>query len=149
MHHHAAPAAPADHLAEIDDIALLPPLLQDFVRLIGLPATLALVRAYGGLRIYIPSPARAHPEHALAQHIGHQALQALAQVYGSESHFALPKATHALTALRNRRIARAYASSQTARALAAQYNLTERHVERIVAAAGITAPAQRRQMPLL
>jgi hypothetical protein len=49
-----APGIPVD---------LLPPLLQDFERLIGLEATMALVRHSGGLRIYIPTPERITPDH--------------------------------------------------------------------------------------
>ena len=136
-------------LADIADAALLPPLLQDFVRLIGLTATLDLVRVYGGLRIYIPKPARVQAEHPIAKIIGYPALLTLAKVYGAEQHFALPKAANALTILRNRRIAQGYATNRTVRGLASEYNLTERHVERIVAAAGIKAPVNRRQLSLL
>ena len=135
-------------LADLADTRMLPPLLQDFERLIGLQATLALVQAYGGLRIYIPTPARAQPDHPIAKIIGHANLLALAEVYGAESHFQLPKAHHALVALRNSRIAKAYLTAKTALELAAEYGLTERHVERIVAAADIKAPADRRQSQL-
>ena len=135
-------------LADLIDSNLLPPLLQDFERLIGLPATLDLVRAYGGLRIYIPTPARVQPDHPFAKIIGVERLMALAQVYGAEGHFALPKAYAALQALRNARIARAYATHKTARELAAEYLLTERQIERIVAAAGVCAPVDRRQSSL-
>lgn len=135
-------------LADLADTRMLPPLLQDFERLIGLQATLALVQAYGGLRIYIPTPARAQPDHPIAKIIGHTNLLALAEVYGAESHFQLPKAHRALVALRNARITKAYLTANTSRELAAEYNLTERHVERIVAAAGIKAPADRQQAQL-
>ena len=69
-------------LADLIDSDLLPPLLQDFERIIGLAATLDLVRAYGGLRIYIPTPARVRPDHPIAKIIGVDALMALAEVYG-------------------------------------------------------------------
>jgi len=63
-------------LADLIDSDLLPPLLQDFERIIGLAATLDLVRAYGGLRIYIPTPARVRPDHPIAKIIGVDALMA-------------------------------------------------------------------------
>jgi len=85
-------------LADIIDSDLLPPLLQDFERLIGLPATFDLVRVYGGLRIYIPTPARVHPDHAIAKIIGVDRLMALAKVYGANEHFTLPKAEKAILA---------------------------------------------------
>lgn len=132
-------------LADLIDSDLLPPLLQDFERIIGLAATLDLVRAYGGLRIYIPTPARVRPDHPIAKIIGVESLMALAEVYGAEDHFPLPKAERAILAVRNARIARAYETHKTARELAAEHHLTERQIERILAAAGVTAPVDRRQ----
>lgn len=132
-------------LADLIDSDLLPPLLQDFERIIGLAATLDLVRAYGGLRIYIPTPARVRPDHPIAKIIGVESLMALAEVYGAEDHFPLPKAERAILAVRNARIARAYETHKTARELAAVHHLTERQVERILAAAGVKAPVDRRQ----
>lgn len=127
------------------DLDLLPPLLQDFVRLIGLEPTMALVRHVGGLRIYIPAPARVTEEHDYAKVIGTANLLKLAEVFGGESHFQLPKAERALIAVRNSRIAAAYATHKTARELAAEYHLTESQIVRIVAAQGVTAPVDRRQ----
>ena len=135
-------------LADLIDTELLPPLLQDFERLIGITATLDLVRAYGGLRIYIPTPARVQPDHPFAKIIGVERLMALAEVYGSEAHFSLPKAEQAILAVRNARIVHAYANHKTARELAAEHHLTERQIERIVAAAGVCAPVDRRQSTL-
>lgn len=132
-------------LADVIDIDLLPPLLQDFERLIGLAATLDLVRVYGGLRIFIPTPARVTPEHALVKIIGLGPLIELAKVYGGEAHFALPKAEKAVLAVRNARICSAYATHKTVRELAQEHRLTERQVERIVAARGVTAPTDRHQ----
>ncbi|MCD6663470.1 MAG: hypothetical protein LT082_08730 [Comamonas sp.] len=135
-------------LAAAIDTDLLPPLLQDFVRLIGLTATLDLVHAYGGLRIYIPTPARVRQDHPIAKLIGADRLAALAEVYGAEAHFPLPKAERALLAVRNARIVQAYTTHKTARELAAEYQLTERQIERIVAAAGAAAPVDRSQATL-
>lgn len=135
----ASPAIPLD---------LLPPLLQDFVRLIGLDATMALVKHSGGLRIYIPTPDRATPEHSFANVIGLDNLLALAEEYGGLPHFQLPKAEKALIAVRNARIAQAYSTHKTARELAAEHGLTEGQIVRIVAAMGATAPVDRRQTAL-
>lgn len=135
-------------LADVIDTELLPELLRDFERLIGLAATLDLVRVYGGLRIYIPTPARVQPDHPFAKIIGVERLMALAEVYGAEQHFPLPKAEKALLAVRNARMVHAYTTHKTARELAAEFHLTERQVERIVAAAGVVAPVDRRQSTL-
>lgn len=133
------------HRAEAISIELLPPLLQEFERLIGLEPTMALVRHSGGLRIYIPTPERVTADHIFAHVIGLENLLKLAEVYGGESHFQLPKAERALIQVRNARIAQAYTTHKTARELAVEYHLTERQVERILAAAGAAAPEDRRQ----
>ena len=136
------------HLAEVIDTELLPQLLQDFVRLIGLEPTMALVRHSGGLRIYIPTPERVTPDHSFAHVIGLDNLLKLAKDYGGEAHFQLPKADKALIQVRNARIAHAYATHKTARELAVEYHLTEGQIVRIVAAMGATAPTDRRQAAL-
>lgn len=112
---------------------LLPPLLQDWVRLIGLPATMAMVNRYGGTRIYIPAEAPA--DHPYADLIGQDNLVKLCAEYGAFGHglrLLLPNARRALTAVRNAQIRADYAS-KSARELAAAYQLNQRHIERIVA----------------
>lgn len=129
-------------------VELLPPLLQDFERLIGLDATMALVRHSGGLRIYIPTPERVTRDHPFAHEIGLDNLSKLAEVYGGEAHFQLPKAERALIQVRNARIAHAFSTHKTARELAMEYNLTERQIVRIVAEMGASAPCDRKQAVL-
>lgn len=129
-------------------IDLLPPLLRDFERLIGLQATMALVQRWGGLRVYFPTPERVTPDHPYAKVIGMEALLKLAREYGRLPHFQLPKAERALQSVRNSRIAAAYATNKTAREIAADYGLTEGQVVRIVATLGVTAPPDRRQRAL-
>lgn len=135
-------------LAEAIPADLLPPLLQDFVHRIGLEPTMALVKHSGGLRIYIPTPERATPDHPFSAVIGLDNLLALAAEYGGLPHFQLPKAEKALIAVRNARIAQAYSTHKTARELAAEHGLTEGQIVRIVAAMGVTAPVDRRQTAL-
>ena len=89
-------------------IDLLPPLLQDFERLVGLKATMALVKVYGGLRVYFPTVDRAQADHPYAALIGLDNLLKLSQEYGGQQHFQLPKAERALLAVRNARIAADY-----------------------------------------
>ena len=129
-------------------IDLLPPLLQEFERLVGLQATMALVQKWGGLRVYFPTPERATEEHPYASVIGMDALLKLAEEYGGLPHFQLPKAERALQAVRNARIAAEYATNKTAREIAAEYGLTEGQVVRIVASMGVTAPLDRKQRAL-
>lgn len=113
---------------------LLPPRLQEFVRLIGLAPTMRLVERFGGLRIYIPAKATA--DHPLAELIGQENLAKLAEQYGIDGtgdRFLLPRAERALNAVRNARIRADYAASKSLRELAIEHRLTERHVSRIVA----------------
>jgi hypothetical protein len=128
-------------------IDLLPPLLQEFERLVGLQATMALVQKWG-LRVYFPTPERVTEEPPYAAVIGIEALLKLAEEYGGLPHFQLPKAERALQAVRNARIAAEYATNKTAREIAAEYGLTEGQVVRIVASMGVTAPLDRRQRTL-
>lgn len=129
-------------------IDLLPPLLQEFERLVGLQATMALVRRWGGLRVYFPTPERVTEEHPYAAVIGTDALLKLAREYGGLPHFQLPKAERALQAVRNARIAAEYATCKTAREIAGEYGLTEGQVVRIVTMQGTKAPPNRRQRAL-
>lgn len=108
---------------------LLPKLLQDFVRIIGIEATMLLVERFGGLRIYVPKNPR--PDHTFAQLIGYDNLVKLSHVYGLENHFELPKAMRALLAIRNAKIRSEY-GTKSIRQLAAEHRLTERHITRIV-----------------
>ena len=113
---------------------LLPKRLQEFVHLIGLPATMLMVERHGGLRIYIPAfPTQDHP---FAELIGYDNFCALCAEYGMDGHglrFELPRALRALNAVRNARIRSDYEGGKTVRLLAAEHKLTERHVTRIVA----------------
>ena len=129
-------------------IDLLPPLLQEFERLVGLQATMALVQKWGGLRVYFPTPERVTEDHSYASVIDMDALLKLAEEYGGLPHFQLPKAERALQAVRNARIAAEYATNKTAREIAAEYGLTEGQVVRIVSSMGVTAPIDRRQRAL-
>lgn len=118
-----------------DTLALLPPLLRDFEQRIGLPATLALVNRWGGLRVYFPTPDRCSVEHPIAQVIGLDKLLLLAEQYGGNEHRQLPKARQALLALRNARIVAAR-GQKSARDLAMEHGLTEGQIIRVWAAAG-------------
>lgn len=108
---------------------LLPQVLQDFVRLIGLAATMILVENFGGRRLYIPI--NPHPDHHLAKLVGLDNLTQLSKVYGLEDHFDIPKAERALRHLRDQRI-RAEYGPKSASFLAREHHLTERQIWKIV-----------------
>ena len=126
-------------------IELLPPLLREFERLVGLRATMALVQGWGGLRVYFPTPDRVTVDHPYVKAIGFDALKKLSREYGGLPHFQLPKAERALLAVRSARIASDYATKKTARQIASEYGLTVHQVVRLVSIMGISAPRQRRQ----
>jgi len=108
---------------------LLPQVLQDFVRLIGLAATMTIVGSYGGRRLYVPI--NPHADHPIAKLIGLEKLTILSKVYGLEDHFDIPKAARALRHLRDEKI-RAEYGPKSASALALEHHLTERQIWNIV-----------------
>ena len=108
---------------------LLPAVLREFVRLIGLQATMKIVHAFGGRRLYVP--VNPNPEHRLAKLIGLENLEHLSSIYGAEDHFDIPKAERALRHLRDTKIRSEY-GPKSASALAAEHHLTERQIWNIV-----------------
>lgn len=118
---------------------LLPQVLQDFVRLIGLAATMILVEHFGGRRLYIP--ANPHPDHQLVKLIGLDNLVKLSRVYGLQDHFDIPKAERALRHLRDQKIRSEYGPKSTSQ-LAREYNLTERQIWNIVGRPSTSSSSQ-------
>lgn len=116
-----------------DDWALLPQSLQAMADVIGLDGVLALVKAFGGVRLYVPT--RLPDEHILVELLGRGAAERLAAEYGGQPHFDIPRAEGLVRALRNRRILADRAAGRSLRELALQYRLTERQVAKIVAPA--------------
>lgn len=118
-------------LAELD-VDLLEPLLREFCRLIGLPATLAIVEAWGGLPLYIAE--LQDPGSQLSKAIGYDQARVLGREFGGERPM-IPKAGRALRALRDQRIRREH-STKSIRQLVLDYKLSERRVCEILAAGG-------------
>lgn len=140
---------------ELDDcdpsfINELPPFLQEVSGLIGFPATLQLAKMFGGLRFYIPAQASA--DHPIAKIIGLQNMAKLCAEYCSNGIgicIAMPQARRIFVAQRNKKIRGEY-GPKTARQLAIEHQLSERHVERIVSSkhAKVTPPVKTRSAPL-
>ena len=114
-----------------DDIEqrYLPPLLRTIAEIIGLPATLTLVRAYGGTRLYVPN--RFDPDHPIVKLIGHELAARFFTAYRGEQ-IDVPKGEVAVKAARDRRIRAARADGQTHARLAIRYGLSERQIRNIV-----------------
>lgn len=111
------------------NVALLPPILQQIVGLIGLPLTMKLVERYGGTRLFVPKR-EVDAEHALVRLLGHHAAQKLVQHYGGEEHFDIPLAMRAMKAVRNAQI-RAERPHTSASRLARKHFTSERNIRLI------------------
>jgi hypothetical protein len=112
------------------DADLLPTILREMADLIGLPATLTLVRHYGGTRLWVPLTMK--PDHVLARLLGFDTAALLARHYGdTRQHFDIPRAAEALRALRNRHIRAQKALGKSRRELAREHALTERAIDYI------------------
>lgn len=79
-----------DLKAEHINLKLLPPVAQDLAAVIGLPATLELIKAYPGIPLYIP--AHPHHEHPITAIIGHDKLTKLSNIYG-QTYLKMPNLT--------------------------------------------------------
>lgn len=113
------------------DAALLPESLHDLVDAIGLQATLRLVEAFGGCRIWVP--AEIEEDHAIAKAVGFLAARKLAAHCGL-SQLTIPRAVEAVRAARNVEIRTRRADGASTAELARDYALTERAIWRILAA---------------
>lgn len=106
----------------------LPPILRDITELIGLPATLALVRHAGGTRLYVP--VRFDPDHPLVKVLGHAAAVALIERHRGE-YIDLPKGEIAIKAARDQQI-RADRKVYTHAQQAIRWGLTDRQIRSIL-----------------
>lgn len=125
----------------IDD---LPGVLRDMVEIIGLPATLTIVKHYGGVRLYVPG--NMVPHHILARLIGFEAACKLSSEFGGMDHFDIPRAVSAVRAVRNAELAEKFRKGKTLRQLAIEYAMTERGITKALATQGTSQ--DDRQSPL-
>jgi len=110
---------------------LLPESLRDIADVIGMAATLNLVKAYGGVRLWVP--VKLTPDHALVHAIGLQAARKLVEYCALEELW-IPKAAAALRAVRDQTIRERRADGEQVARLALEYGLTDRRVWEILAA---------------
>ena len=122
----------------------LPASLTEIIDAIGIGATLKLVEAFGGIRVYVPSEDTlrssehlARDGHPLARAIGVEAACKLARLRSGEF-LDLPRATAYMRAMRDAAI-RDGLENASAAALAIQYHTTRRNIFRIKAAGGDAA----------
>ncbi len=116
------------------DARYLPALLQEFVEVIGLPATLKLVEHFGGIRIRPPvAIGELTAEHALVRALGLPAARALS-LYTPGAEITVPRCLAAIRRVRDAEMRRAHnEDGVTAARLARAHALTERQVYAILA----------------
>lgn len=121
----------ADLLTIKLDEKILPPVVRDICRIIGLQACLKLVDSYGGVGMWVPVEYR--DDHILCKIIGREHAAKLIDSYSGEE-IQMPKCEQALRTVRNAAI---IASDKSRRQLAIQYGLTERQISTIQKSAGL------------
>lgn len=110
----------------------LPKSVRDIVELVGLPAAIALVKAYGGIYLKVPVGRRDGQTRALLIEImGEEAALKFIAHYGGER-ISVPRCDAALRDERDRRIIADYDVNISAAAIAQRERLTERQVRNIL-----------------
>lgn len=113
----------------------LPPSIRDLIELVGMPATMALVKEYGGICINKVPVYGSGKEGAirarLIELMGEEAAEKFIQVYSGER-FPVARCAEALRDERDRRIIAAYDTDVSAATIALRENMTERNVRNIL-----------------
>ncbi len=115
-------------MTDIDE-SLLPGVLREMNELIGITATMAIVQQFGGVRLYVPISIPSG--HILINLVGIQNAEKLADRFGGQEHFDIPKAEAALRQVRDHEIKQHW-PQLSQRELALKYRLTERRVREIL-----------------
>lgn len=108
-------------------IELLTTRMQELNSVIGLDATLKLVKKFGGIKIWIPKKPKSGHQYELL--IGEEAFKKLTAYYG-DTYLDVDKCVKVLQAHRNQQIL-ADSEDLSDSQLALKYNLTMRHITRI------------------
>lgn len=116
-------------MLDVREVEELPQSLVDVAEVIGLPATLALVEAAGGVRIYVPE--RLSDDHRLIEWLGREAAALLSASFAMEE-LVVPRCAEALRRVRNRQIRHERDQGARPAELALRYRLTERQVYTIL-----------------
>lgn len=122
-----------DTAADDADAAALPRSVREMVAHIGLPATMAIVRVYGGTVLRVPTGAVADGQRLLelTELLGTPVTCDLIAAYGGER-ISIPRCAQALRDIRDRRIIAAYDAGQSVNSLAREHTLTDRQIRTIL-----------------
>lgn len=106
-------------------------LLEDLNELIGYAATLDLLRAWGGRRLFVPTALDPTPgkEHPIVLTIGWEAASRLVSMYGAQA-LDLPAERNSMIELRNSRIV-ADLEHMSCHEVARKYGVSPRHARYI------------------
>jgi mannose/fructose-specific phosphotransferase system component IIA len=115
----------ADLLTIKLDEQILPPLVRDIAKVIGLAETLKLVDHFGGTTMRVP--VRFKPDHVLCKIIGPASTVELIKVFEGEA-LEIAKCDDAMRMVRNRLIVE---SDKIQKELAREWGLTERQIRNI------------------
>ncbi|MDR2711079.1 MAG: hypothetical protein LBB65_07140 [Burkholderiales bacterium] len=109
----------------------LPASVRDMIAVIGLPDTLAFVRAFGGKRVYIPKRLTSTGAAVISEAIGEAATEKLAGWFG-DGFLEVPRCVACLNHERNVEIIRNYSADTSINTLVEKYKLSHRHLRRIL-----------------
>lgn len=111
----------------------LPQSIRDLVELVGMPATMALVKAYGGIYLKVPTGAREDGavRARLIGLMGAENADKLIRTYGGER-VSIARCDAALRDERDRRIIADYDADVSAATIALREGMTERNVRNIL-----------------
>ena len=124
-------------VSEAAALAVLPPSALDLARVIGVPATLAIIRHRGGIKLYVP--VRADPSHPLGHICGMEPFHRLVAHYrGEEIEVPLCRA------LREQEALAAHRDGQSVAQLAREHGCTERTMRSMLKRARAAQPAAER-----
>lgn len=110
------------------DCNLLPGALREIADLIGIPATMAIVEEYGGVRLYVPKEIT--DGHPLINLIGICNAITLSDTFGGET-LEIARAEAAMREIRDCEIRNQW-PDLSQRQLALKYKTTERNIRRIL-----------------
>ena len=107
----------------------LPAAVAELVRVVGLPAAMAIVEERGGIRFYVP--VQAHAGHWLADLIGMEAFALLVD-YAAGDEIEVPRCVDSLRAVKDRQIAQEAEAGDSQATLARRYRYTERGIRKVL-----------------
>ena len=119
----------------------LPETALEFVRIIGIEATLALVSCFGGADVRFVKAESSWKFERFSQVIGRHAALKLAETFGSDTDVYIPRCARARRLLRDRAIIQAFDAMTTRQALscreaanelAIRFSMSNRQIEKIV-----------------